>query len=125
MAGYAKLFSSIVSSTVWCEDDKTFRVWVWMLSQADATGHVEGSIPGLARLTAYTNEEVVHAIERLSSPDEYSRTKDHEGRRIAACSGGWQILNFPAYRDKGQSTDGSRAPYMRLYRLRKKQNGAA
>jgi len=123
MAGYAKLFSSIVSSTVWCEDDKTFRIWIWMLSQADASGHVEGSIPGLARFTAYSIPEVEHAIERLCSPDAYSRSKEYEGRRIAPCDGGWQIINFTAYRDRGQSTDGSRAPYMRLYRAKKR--GAA
>lgn len=120
MAGYAKLFSSIVSSTVWCEDDKTFRIWIALLAMADAEGHVEGSIPALARLTTYTFPEVEHAIERLSSPDPYSRTKDHEGRRIAACDGGWQILNFPAYRNRGQAGEGSRAPYMRSYRAKKR-----
>jgi hypothetical protein len=121
MAGYTKLFSSIVSSTVWCEDDQTFRVWIWMLATADTDGHVEGSIPALARITNYSIQEVEHAIARLSSPDAYSRTKEHEGRRIEEIPGGWRILNFPRYREQTQGKEGSRAPYFRGYRKRQKE----
>ena len=28
MAGYSKLFSSIVTSSIWCEDNITLRVWI-------------------------------------------------------------------------------------------------
>jgi len=116
MAGYSKLFSGIVTSSIWCEDDKTFRVWIAMLALSDAAGHVDGSIPGFARLTGATIPEMEHAIERLTSPDPYSRTPDNDGRRLAAEPGGWRILNYAAYREKGQAKDGSRAEYMRRYR---------
>lgn len=124
MAGYTKLFSSIVSSTVWCEDDKTFRVWIWMLASADTEGNVEGSIPALARITNYSIPEVEASIARLTAPDPYSRTKDHEGRRIEEIPGGWRILNFPRYREQTQGKEGSRAPYFRSYRRRAKEKAA-
>ena len=58
------------------------------------------------------------ALATLSSPDEFSRSTEHEGRRIVAVDGGWQILNYLKYREKGQGQDGSRAPYFREYRER-------
>ena len=120
MAGYSKLFAGIVTSSIWCEDDKTFRVWIAMLALSDASGHVDGSIPGFARLVGATIPEMEHAIERLTSPDPYSRTPDNDGRRVASERGGWRILNYAAYREKGQSKDGSRADYMREYYKKRK-----
>ena len=120
MAGYSKLFAGIVTSSVWCEDDKTFRVWIAMLALSDAAGHVDGSIPGFAHVARVTIPEMVHALDRLSSPDPYSRTSDNDGRRITIESGGWIILNYGIYREKGQAKDGSRAQYMREYYEKKK-----
>lgn len=111
--GFTKLFSSIVTSSIWCQDDVVLRVWIAMLATCDSDGIVEGSVPGFASMSRVTNEQMEHAIEVLSSPDEYSRTKDKDGRRIEAIGGGWQIVNYRAYRDKGQAKEGSRAPYMR------------
>ena len=123
MAGYSKLFSSIVTSSIWMEDDKTLRVWFAMLALTDARGMVEGSVPGFAHVARVSIPEMEHAIEVLSGPDPYSRTPDNEGRRIEVVPGGWVILNYTAYRDKGQAKDGSRAGYMRNYRVEKKGGG--
>lgn len=111
--GFTKLFSSIVTSSIWCQDDVVLRVWIAMLATCDASGIVEGSIPGFASMSRVTNEQMERAIEVLSSPDEYSRTKDKDGRRVEGVEGGWRIINYLAYRDKGQAKEGSRAPYMR------------
>ena len=119
MAGYAKLSASIVTSSVWCEDDKTFRTWIALLAMADANGHVDGSVPGLARLLNFTIPETEHCLERLSAPDPYSRTPDHEGRRVVAEAGGWFVVNYTLYRGQGQAKDGSRAEYFRAYRKRR------
>lgn len=118
MAGYTKLFSSIVTSSVWCQDNSTLRVWIAMLAMKDTKGEVEGSIPGFANLARVTQDEMRKAIEILSSPDPDSRTQDCEGRRIEIIPGGWRVINHDLYRNKGQSQDGSRAPYMRNYRKR-------
>ena len=119
MAGFSKLCSSIVTSSVWGEDDKTLRVWFAMLAMTDAAGVVEGSVPGFAHVARVTIPEMEHAIGRLTSTDPYSRTPDNEGRRIEAVPGGWRILNYKAYRDRYQAKDGSRAGYMRDYRAKR------
>ena len=119
MTGYSKLFSSIVTSSIWGENDKTLRVWLAMLALTDASGVVEGSIPGFAHVARVTIPEMEAAVECLTSPDPYSRTPDHEGRRIEVVPGGWLILNYQAYRDRGQTKDGSRASYFRNYRKNK------
>lgn len=98
--GFTKLFSSIVTSTIWQEDDKTRIVWITLLALADAQGRVEGSVPGLAHVAHVGLGECEHALERLSSPDIYSRTKDFEGRRIENIDAGWRILNYQKYRDR-------------------------
>lgn len=123
MTGYAKLFSCIVTSSIWCEDNATLRVWIAMLATKNHDGIVEGSIPGFASLARVTREEMRRAIEILSSPDPDSRTQDHDGRRIEVIPGGWRVINHDKYRNLCQSQEGSRAPYMRTYR--KLKRGAA
>ena len=98
MPNYTKLFNSIVTSTIWTEDDKTRIVWITMLALADQNGEVHASIPGLARLSAVTLEDAESSIGKLLSPDKYSRTPDHEGRRIVKIDGGWELLNHAKYR---------------------------
>ena len=96
--GFTKLFNTIVTSTIWQEDDKTRIVWITMLAIADAEGIVSASIPGLASVANVSVEAAEKAVNHLLSPDEYSRTKDFEGRRIESVDGGWMILNYVKYR---------------------------
>jgi hypothetical protein len=44
-------------------------------------------------------EECEHALGTFLAPDPYSRTRDHEGRRIEQIDGGWRLLNHAKYRD--------------------------
>ena len=120
MAGFAKVFDSILTSTIWAEDHATVRVWIAMLASADAEGLVEGSIPGFAHVARVTREEMEHALKVLTSPDPDSRTQEYEGRRIRAFPGGWEILNHAKYRARAQAKEGSRAPYYRAYRAKKR-----
>ncbi len=120
MSGWTKLFSSIVTSSVWCEDHATVRVWIAMLATADAEGIVEGAVPGFANLARVTVDQMRAAVEKLSSPDPDSRTPDHEGHRIEVIEGGWRILNYHAYRERAQDKEGSKAPAMRRYRARRR-----
>jgi len=122
MAGYTKLFSSIVTSSIWQEDNATRIVWITMLATADAWGVVEGAVPGLAHIARVELDECQRALFKLQQPDPYSRTQDFEGRRIEVVEGGWRILNYAYYREKGRSRD--RKEYMREYmqeRRRRKQ----
>ena len=95
---FTKLFNSILDSTIWQESKETKIVWVTMLAMCDRNGEVHASIPGLAARSGVTLSECEDALNCLMSPDHYSRTKDHEGRRIAEIDGGWVLLNHAKYR---------------------------
>lgn len=115
---YAKLFSSITSSTIWGESSPTRIVWVTMLAMKRKDGCVYASVPGLARQANVTLEECQAALQCFLSPDPYSRTKEHEGRRIEEIDGGWLVLNATKF-DAIRSAEERRAynrEYMREYR---------
>lgn len=95
---FTKLFSSITESTLWCEPDRVRLVWITMLAMADARGRVWASVPGLANRARVPLEDAEEAIQRFLSPDKYSRTPEHEGRRIEVIDGGWRLLNHEKYR---------------------------
>ena len=118
---YAKLQSSIITSTVWAECDTTRIVWITMLALADRNGYVAASVPGLAHVARVARDAVERALHTLSSPDADSRNQDFEGRRIQVCDGGWMLLSYPRFRD--QHTDEERREYNRKwmadYRARK------
>lgn len=118
MAGYTPLFASIVRSSIWDEDAKTCKVWVTMLALAEADGTIEASIKGLAHEARVTVTECATALHILKAPDEYSRSKDDEGRRIKDIEGGWLVINHAKYRKKAQS----RSAYIRQWRAQKKRN---
>lgn len=125
MAGYTKLFNSILASTIWREGKETKILWITMLAMADKDGMVEASVPGLADMARLSVKETQTALGILESPDEFSRTKDHEGRRIEPVLGGWLVLNHATYRQKMDMDE--RREYLRLKkqesRDRKRQQG--
>lgn len=96
---FTKLFSSITESTIWCEDSDIRIVWITMLAMCDRHGRVFASIPGLANRAQVDLTKAETAIEKFLSPDKYSRTTDHEGRRIEPIDGGWRLLNHSKYRE--------------------------
>ena len=69
-----------------------------MLAMTDRDGYVAASVPGLAVQARVPIESVIIALESFSSPDQWSRTKDHDGRRIEEVDGGWKLLNYQKYR---------------------------
>lgn len=123
--GYTKLFNSIITSTIWTEDDQTRIVWITMLALADKNGEVQGSIPGLARLSGTPVEAVEKALGKFLSPDPHSRTKDDEGRRIEVIDGGWALLNHAKYRAMASKDESKQAAAIRQKRHRdkNKRNG--
>lgn len=120
--GYNKLFSTIVTSTIWQEPNTTRIVWVTLLALADKHGEVAGSIPGLANIANVTREEFESALSTLMAPDRYSRTTEHEGRRLEAIDGGWRLLNHGKYRAilSKESVRASKAAYMRNQRAKER-----
>jgi hypothetical protein len=95
---FAKLDSGIVNSTLWVQPDDVLRVWIWMLSQADANGVVRVAAPALAMNCMKSVDRIREILTLLESPDPDSRSENDEGRRLRKVSGGWQIINYRAYR---------------------------
>lgn len=96
--GYTKLFSEIITSTIWAEPDEIRIVWITMLALKDKWGVVGATVPGLAHLARVETEVCRKAIDKFLGPDGDSRTPDNEGRRIEVVDGGWRILNHEKYR---------------------------
>jgi hypothetical protein len=121
---YTKLFSSIITSTIWLQDDRTRIVWITMLACADKNGEVQASIPGLARIAGVPVEDCRAAIGIFMSPDPDSRTKDDEGRRIEEIDGGWRLLNYQKYREMASKEELRTAEAQRkaAYRARISRN---
>ncbi len=111
MAGYTKLFSTILASTIWRAPDKTRIVWITLLAMADQRGVAEGSVPGLADFARVSVDECRAALTELMAPDPDSRTKDWDGRRIEEVDGGWLLLNHGKYRAKMNADE--RREYLR------------
>lgn len=97
---FAKLDSGIINSTIWVLPHDVLRVWIWFLSQADAQGVVRTAAPALAHACMVPLDRTRAILELLESPDPDSRSDANEGRRIAKVPGGWQIVNYRAYRER-------------------------
>ena len=96
---FTKLFGSILDSSIWSENLATRIVWVTMLAMADRHGYVAASLPGLAVRAGVSLEEAEAAVAKFLAPDRYSRSKDHDGRRIEEVDRGWTLLNYERFRD--------------------------
>jgi hypothetical protein len=118
MSGYTKLFSSITDSTIWTEPDATRLVWITMLAMADQNGHVAASVPGLAARARVSLDDCLKALETFKAPDQWSRTKEFEGRRITECDGGWILLNHQKYREKRDADDRREQARLAMQKLR-------
>lgn len=112
MAGYTKLFNSILMSSIWGEDDVTRIVWITMLAMADRFGRVDAALSGLAHAARVPVEACEKAVKTLESPDVQSRSAEFDGRRIEKVDGGWILLNHAKYRAK--LSEDERREYFRV-----------
>jgi len=96
---YTKLWHKIVTSSIWDADNNTRILWITMLALANRDGFVEASFKSLVMLARIKDAACKAALNVLSSPDEHSRTKTDDGRRLQEVDGGWQIINYGIYRD--------------------------
>jgi len=125
MAHYTKLWSFIVTSTIWGEDDKTRIVWITLLASAERDGRVMGTPPGLSRLANVSLPDCIRALDKLKSPDPDSNTKDKDGRRIEDAPGGWLIINYLKHREAADEEAKREANRNRVARCRAKKKAAA
>ena len=100
MAGFTKLFNSILMSSVWDESTDSRIVWVTLLALADQHGHVDGTVNSLARVARVPVPACQKALETFLGPDPMDRSGVDDGRRLRPEQGGWLIVNYAMYRDR-------------------------
>lgn len=115
---YTKLFSTIVTSSIWVEDDATRIVWITLLALSNKDGEIMAAIPGLARMAGVSVEACEKAIQTFLSPDPYSRTKDEGGRRLEVIDGGWALINHAKYRRMASDEERKEQAAVRQKRFR-------
>ena len=99
-AGYTKLFGDIVTSTIWQEPAGCRVLWITILALKDRDHICRATVPALAKLSGITLEECEQWLAKFQAPDKYSRSQEHEGRRIEETDGGWLVLNGGKYQDR-------------------------
>lgn len=98
---YNKLFTKILDSSIWLENQPTRIVWITFIACMDQDGVVAlSSVGNVANRARVSLEEAEAAIHCLESPDIYNPDQEQEGRRIERIPGvGWVVLNAQKYRD--------------------------
>lgn len=103
--GWFKIQQRIFDSTLWEEDPGTRILWLTLLCEAQKVenmkhwpGCVKMAPNALRRAANLTPEQFEKSMERLLSPDEYSRTNPGKPR-LVAIEGGWEIPAFTEYND--------------------------
>lgn len=97
---YTPVFSKIVDSSLWSEPDFVVKIFITMLAKKDADMVVRGNAYNIANWSKKTEQEVLQALEILSSPDTRRlEPQPHEGRRIQRVEDGWLILNGQHYQN--------------------------
>ena len=104
---YFPLDRDILSSSLWFTGTpEAFKVWCYLMLKANPrTGVVDDSVPSIAGQCALPIDATIEALEWLASPDQHSRSKELDGRRIERGPAGIRLVNYLARRDKDHSTE--------------------
>ncbi|KKM77191.1 hypothetical protein LCGC14_1372540 [marine sediment metagenome] len=119
---FAKIYATILDSSIWAEDHPTVRLWFTMLLMSDSTGYIEAAVPGLAGRAHITLPECEAALEKFQSPDLYSKDQEDDGRRVKKVDRGWQLLNYQRYRDMRTESQIKRNERQQRWREKRRLN---
>lgn len=97
---FVKIYTSILSSSIWLEDSDTRVLWITMLAMGYPDGIVVASVGGLAKQAGISRGAAEIGIQKFLSPDEDSKNGIDDGRRVERIENGWKIINFAKYRDR-------------------------
>ncbi len=121
---YNKLFSKIVTSSIWLEPTPTRIVWLMFIALMNEDGFVQFASPAnVAHTARITDAETEQAITILESPDPNSADSDNDGRRIERVPGGWMVLNSEKYRNLATREMIREQTRIRVARKRSKDKG--
>lgn len=99
MNTWAPLWSGIVDSSLWDEEDAVIKVFMTMLATKDSDHVCRLTAYNLHKKTGKSETEILEILKILASPDTRRKEKqEFDGRRIKAVEDGWLILNGEKYR---------------------------
>lgn len=125
MNTWSPLFSKIVDSSLWREEDLIVKIFLTMLAKKDSDHIVRASAFMIGEWAKKPESETLRALEVLSAPDtKRLEQQEYDGRRVQKVDGGWLILNGQFYENLMRKAN--RREYQREkqaeYRLRKRLN---
>jgi hypothetical protein len=101
--GYTPLYDHMLSGTLYGRWPHT-GIWACLLSRATREGVIDEVPASLAAAIGVPVDVLMQCIHDFMQPDPGSRTKDHDGRRLALIDPnrdwGWRVLNHGKYREK-------------------------
>jgi hypothetical protein len=119
---YARVFTSLFDGSMRGHSD-LILVFVNCLCHADKDGMVDRTCRAIADETGLSVRRVESAIGSLESPDNQSRSRNDDGRRLKRVdperSWGWEIVNFRKYDAIRNSQE--RREYMRDFMREKRK----
>lgn len=118
---WERLFRSTYTGSMYGSGPMVFALWPYIIAHIDyRDGTVELNPQMVAATIGSTIDEVVKAVAFLSGPDEKSRTKEEQGRRIVRLGEFlFRVVNYEKYRAVRDAE--SKREYDREYRARKRQ----
>lgn len=97
---YGKHFESMYTGSMFGVGPTVFAVWGYVISHTRKDGFTELNPQLLGAVIGCPPEEIETAIEFLCSPDERSRSKDEDGRRmIREGEFDYRVVNYTSYRN--------------------------
>lgn len=97
---YGKHFESMYTGSMFGKGPTVFAVWGYVISHTRKDGYVELNPHLLAATIGCKASEIDDAIEFLCQPDEKSRSKDEDGRRmIREAEFDYRVVNYLSYRN--------------------------
>lgn len=122
---YNKLFSKIVTSSVWLSPSDHRVVWFTLLALMDQDGFVPiASVANLAHTARVPIESAKEAVLAFESPDPFDPAQEFEGRRIEKVPNGWMVLNAKKYAEMATAEKAREQTRNRVQAFReRKRNG--
>ena len=121
---FGKIFESIYDGSLH-GDWKALVVFQQLIVLCDSDGVIDATTRAIAARTGIPIEIINEGIEALEQPDDESRSREMEGRRIVRLddhrSWGWQIVNHAQYRDTVSKADARTKAAERKRRQREKE----
>jgi hypothetical protein len=121
---YTKLDSKIITSSIWDQPAFVLKCFItfWALCDNE-DGAITATKESVFRASNLTREEFDIALSMLLSPDELSKTPDHDGKRILQISNTeWLIVNYSKYRLPESEKKEKHRDKMRSWREKNKNN---